>query len=307
MRYGIIFPTMEIGTDPSVIRDWIFRASELGFDHVIVFDHVLGVDAAIRPDYGATFPVEGGTPPYVVEDEFHETIVTLSFIAALAPNLELSSGIIITPQRQTALLGKQLAELDVVSGGRLRLCAGVGWNPIEYEALQVDFHTRGRRMDAQIEALRALWINRVVDIDNEFEHIVGAGYSPNAVQRPIPIWIGAYQPKALERVGRIGDGWYHSKENPPQIRSDLDIIRRAAEAAGRDPHALGIEGGVEMTFGLNGMDERAKVREGYGATHIAIDPMHDRYRGAEHIAVLDKIAKQFPLTNQPGKRANRRS
>lgn len=295
MRYGITYPTMEIGTDTGVIREWILRAWALGFDHVVIFDHVLGVDAGERPDYAAQFPPESNRQPYVVEEEFHEPLTMLAFIAALAPDLELATGILVAPQRQTALLAKQLAQIDLLSRGRMRLCVGVGWNPVEYEALQVDFRTRGRRMDAQIEALRALWTQRTVDIRNDFENIVGAGLAPNAVQRPIPIWIGAYQAKALERVGRLADGWFYARENPPDLQGDLGIIRRAAERAGRDPHAIGLEGAVQLPLGLRGMDRRAAVWTDYGATHLVIDPHGGGYSGAEHIELLDRIAEQFPL------------
>jgi probable F420-dependent oxidoreductase len=299
MRYGIKFPTNEIGADPGIIRDWITKVGELGFDHVVAIDHVLGVDPDAHPEYGRQFPVEGQRPPYSVEDVFHEPIVMLAFITALAPHLELSTGVIVTPQRQTALLAKQLAQLDVLSGGKVRLCAGIGWNPVEYDSLQVDFTTRGRRMDAQVAALRALWTQRTVNIDNEFEHIVGAGIAPNSVQSPIPLWLGGWKPRAIDRVGRIADGWYYGHDRPAHLHEDLDVIRNAATSAGRDPDSIGLEGAVEIRDGLHGIAERVEVWERDGATHVNIDPMLGPYRGAMHIDVLDEIADQLPLSNKP--------
>jgi len=290
MRIGIKFPSREIGTDRGVIRDWVLALADTGFTHVVVADHVLGVDAAAHPGYDAQFPSTGKRAPYKVSDEFHEPLIALGFITALATQVELSTGVVIGPQRQTALLAKQVAELDLLAGGNMRLVLGTGWNPIEYRALQVDFRTRGARMEAQIAALRALWTEETVHQVNEFEDITGVGLAPNAVQRPVPVWLGGWAPVALERVGRLADGWYYGHDFPPHLADDLGIIARAAESAGRDPDAIGLEGAVEMRDGLDGMDARAAEWERLGASHLVIDPQMGGFAGAEHIDVLQRIA-----------------
>jgi probable F420-dependent oxidoreductase len=295
MRIGIKFPTREIGSDREVIRDWALKAGELGFAHVVLIDHVLGVVPEAHPGYDAQYPTQGKRAPYKVSDEFHEPLMLLAFITALAPNLELSTGVIVSPQRQTALLAKQIAELDILCGGNTRLVVGIGWNPIEYEALKVDFHTRGKRIEAQIAALRALWRDESVNIDNEYERMVGVGIAPNAVQRDLPIWLGGWSPKVMERIGRIADGWYYGHDRPEHLAEDLDIIHRAADAAGRDRASIGLEGAVELRDGLDGLDARAAEWEKVGATHLMIDPMMGGYSGAQHIQALDEIAKRINL------------
>jgi alkanesulfonate monooxygenase SsuD/methylene tetrahydromethanopterin reductase-like flavin-dependent oxidoreductase (luciferase family) len=182
MRVGIKFPINEIGADRRVIREWVLAAGAAGFTHVVVIDHVLGVDPAVRPDFGAQFPgAVSERPPYVAADVFHEPIVMMSYITALCPDIELVTGILIAPQRQAALLTKQAAEIDVLCGGRLRLCLGVGWNLVEYEALGIDFRTRGQRIEEQMQIMRALWTQETVEIEGKFDCVVGAGLSPNAV------------------------------------------------------------------------------------------------------------------------------
>jgi probable F420-dependent oxidoreductase len=295
MRIGIKFPTREIGSDRGAIRDWAIKAGELGFAHVVLIDHVLGVDPDAHPGYDAQFPSEGKRAPYKISDQFHEPLMLLAFITALSPNIELSTGVIVSPQRQTALLAKQIAELDVLSGGNTRLCIGIGWNPVEYESLHVDFRTRGKRIEAQVAALRALWAQESVDIDNEYEHFVGVGLAPNAVQRALPIWLGGWSPKVMERIGRIADGWYYGHDRPPHLADDLDIIRRSAETAGRDPATIGLEGAVELRDGLEGIDQRVAEWEKVGATHVVIDPMMGGYSGADHVKALDEIAARISL------------
>jgi probable F420-dependent oxidoreductase len=296
MRIGVKFPSREIGTDRSVIRDWVLRAGELGFAHTVVADHVLGVDPDAHPGYAAQFPGTSKRAPYKVDDQFHEPLIMLGFITALAPQLELSTGLIVSPQRQTALLAKQVAELDLLAAGNMRLVLGTGWNPVEYSALQVDFRTRGRRMEAQINALRALWTEETVHQVNEFEHITGVGLAPNSVQKPVPIWLGGWAPKALERIGRMADGWYYGHDKPPHLAEDLDIITRAAVAAGRDPESIGLEGAVEMRDGLDGLEKRAAAWERLGASHLIIDTQIGGYSGAEHIDVLDELVARLDVS-----------
>src|ERR1700689_164387 len=186
VNIGVVFPQTEIGPDAGAVRAYAQGAEELGFTHVLAYDHVLGADPAVH---------EGWNGPYDVRSTFHEPLVLFGYLAALT-RMELVTGIIILPQRQTALVAKQAAEVDLLPGGRFRLGIGLGWNPVEYEALGQDFTTRGRRMEEQVELLRRLWTQPTVSYHSNDEQVVGAGISPLPVQRPIPIWIGGASPRA---------------------------------------------------------------------------------------------------------------
>src|SRR5438876_10296714 len=174
MELSAFFPTRTIGNDPVKIRDWAQAAEDLGYEHIEVPDHVFGATA--RGDW---------QPIYTEKDAFHETFTTISFLAAVTRKAKLASGVLILPQRQTGLVAKQAAEVDVLSGGRLRLGIGVGWNPVEYEALGEDFRTRGRRSEEQIEVLRLLWTQEVVTYSGRWHQISHAGLNPRPIQQPI--------------------------------------------------------------------------------------------------------------------------
>ena len=196
MRLGVVFPQTEIGADPAAIRDYAQAVQAMGYRHILIYDHVLGASTASRPEWRGA---------YTSETLFHEPFVLYGYLAALT-NLELVTGVIILPQRQTALVAKQAAEVDVLSGGRLRLGVGVGWNEVEYQGLNESFHNRGARCDEQIAVLRALWTQPVVTFHGRWHHIEEAGIKPLPVQQPIPIWIGGHSEAALKRAGRLGDG-----------------------------------------------------------------------------------------------------
>ena len=182
MELGVVFPQTEIGSDPIAVRDYAQAAEQLGYTHLIVYDHVLGADTTRHENW------QGG---YTLESMFHEPFVLFGYLAGLTSKIELVTAVLILGQRQTALVAKQAAEVDVLSGGRLRLGIGVGWNHVEYEALGENFHDRGRRSEEQIELLRALWTNEVVDFHGRWNNVTHAGISPLPVQRPIPVWLGA--------------------------------------------------------------------------------------------------------------------
>src|SRR5215475_7588104 len=177
MRIGVVFPQTEIGSDPGAVREYAQAAEELGYSHILAYDHVLGANTASRP---------GWRGPYTSETQFHEPFVLFGYLAGLTQKIELVTGIIILPQRQTALVAKQAAEIDVLSGGRLRLGVGIGWNEVEYAAQGEDFHNRGKRIEEQVTLLRELWTNPLVQFDGEYHHVPDAGLKPMPVQRPIP-------------------------------------------------------------------------------------------------------------------------
>src|SRR3984957_11348408 len=181
MTTGVVFPQTEIGADAGAVRAYAQRVEELGFTHLLAYDHVVGADPAVH---------EGWDGPYDVTTTFHEPLVLFGYLAALT-SLELVTGIIILPQRQTALVAKQAAEVDLLTGGRLRLGVGLGWNAVEYEALGQEFGNRGRRVEEQVALLRRLWTEPSVTFEGDFERVTGAGLAPLPVQRPIPVWFGA--------------------------------------------------------------------------------------------------------------------
>jgi probable F420-dependent oxidoreductase len=265
MRFGVIFPQTEIGSDPAAIRDYAQAAEGLGYQHILAYDHVIGANLASRP---------GWRPPYSHKDIFHEPFVLFSYLAGLTQKIELVTGIIILPQRQTVLVAKQAAALDVLSGGRLRLGIGIGWNPVEYEALGEAFKNRGRRSEEQVEVMRQLWTQELVTFQGQWHTITDAGLNPLPVQRPIPIWFGGSDERALRRLARLGDGWFPLLEPDDKCRAAIDKIKSYAREAGRDPNHIGIEGrvifgqGSEETWG-----RAAAAWKDLGATHLAVNTM----------------------------------
>ena len=266
MRFGVVFPQTEIGSDPGAVRSYAEAAESLGYDHLIAFDHVLGANAASRPDWSGT---------YRHTDSFYEPFALFSYLAAVTQRIELFTGIIILPQRQTALVAKQAATVDVLSGGRLRLGIGTGWNHVEYEALGQDFHNRGRRSEEQIEVLRALWTRELVTFSGRWHTITDAGLNPLPVQRPIPIWFGGSADQVLRRVARLGDGWYLTGRWGRDVEALLDRMRSYAGEAGRDPADIGIESSIRLADG--DPDQWAREAESWkslGATHVSVNTMN---------------------------------
>jgi probable F420-dependent oxidoreductase len=228
VEIGVTFPQTEIGTDPGVLRDYAQTAEGLGLNHILAYDHVLGADASTRPDWGRR---------YTSEAQFHEPLVMFGFMAALTTKIEFVTGILILPQRQTALVAKQAAEVDVLSGGRLRLGIGLGWNDVEYESLNEDFHNRGRRIEEQILVLRRLWTEEIVDFEGKWHRIDRAGINPLPVQRPIPLFMGGLSDVVLERAARIADGWFPIVRGAESVAALPDRIKRLRERVagfGRD-------------------------------------------------------------------------
>ena len=282
MRIGAIFPQTEIGSDPSAVRDWAQAVEGMGYTHILAYDHVLGAGVAHRPSWDG---------PYTSESLFHEPFVLYGYLAGLTTRVELVTGVIILPQRQTALVAKQAAEVDVLSSGRLRLGIGVGWNPIEYEALNEDFHNRGARSEEQIHVLRALWTEPVVTFNGRWHHIDAAGINPLPVQRPIPIWLGGQAEALIARVARIGDGWMPQGAPNDRARATLDRLRDAISIAGRKPEDVGIE--ARLTIARVERAGWARYAEGWralGATHLTINTMGAGLEApSDHIAALRQV------------------
>ncbi len=266
MKLGVVFPQSEIGNDPSVIRDYAQAAEQIGYDHILVFDHVLGA----HPDRFDKF-----RPPYTHETPFHEPFVLFGYLAAITTKLELTTGIVILPQRQTALVAKQAAAVDVLSGGRLRLGVGIGWNHVEYEALNENFRNRGRRIEEQIDVMRRLWTEQLVDFDGRDHHIHQAGIAPLPVQRPIPVWMGGGVEAVLQRIARIADGWFPQFRPGPRSTETVERLRGHIRDAGRKPEDVGIEGRISMFNTTE--DEWGPSLDGWrdlGATHVSFNTMN---------------------------------
>jgi probable F420-dependent oxidoreductase len=296
VQVGAIFPQTEIDTDPGAIRAFVQAVEEMGYGHMFIADHVLGADTRYHH--------HPSLERYSYRSVVHEPLTLMAYMAAITTQLILATGILILPQRQTALVAKQAAEVDVLSGGRVRLGIGVGWNAVEYEALGQDFHTRGRRSAEQIAVLRALWTQEVVDFHGTWHHITHAGLNPLPVQRPIPIWLGVGSSQTqrppdvvLRRVAHLADGWSPNIPTNEEGQAIVDRVHDYAKAAGRDPSQLSLEGRVRIG-GTPPADwvKQVQAWRGLGATHIIAEA-----RGGgltfpdEHIATLQQFKEVVDL------------
>jgi probable F420-dependent oxidoreductase len=289
MKVGAIFPQSELSPEPSAVRAYATGVEELGYSHILAFDHVVGADRAVH---------RGWSGPYDVDTTFHEPLVLYGYIAAIT-SLELVTGIIIGPQRQTALLAKQAAEVDILTEGHFRLGIGVGWNVVEYEALGQDFSTRGKREEEQIGLLRRLWTERSVTHAGRFDRVTGAGIAPLPVQRPIPLWLGGSSPAAYSRIGRLADGWFPGVQPGPLLDQAKAEVNDGAEQVGRDPQSVGMEGRVG--WGRGGASEAAEQVEQWraaGATHVTINTMGSGLESVgDHLEALGATAQALALGN----------
>ena len=282
MRVGVVFPQTEIGADVGAVRAYVQRVEELGYRHVLAYDHVLGADPAVHP---------GWRGPYDLTTTFHEPFVLFGYIAGVVTSLELVTGIIILPQRQTALVAKQAAEVDLLTRGRFRLGVGLGWNAVEYEALGQDFSTRGRRAEEQVELLRRLWTEPSVTFRGRYDRVTGAGLAPLPVQRPIPVWFGAQSERAYRRVGRLADGWFPQVPPGPKLDQARSVVEQAAVEAGRDPVGLGMEGRASWRDDPGKLAEHAATWRQAGATHLSVNTMGAGLRTVDdHLRVLETAA-----------------
>jgi probable F420-dependent oxidoreductase len=290
VNIGVVFPQTEIGADRGAVRAYAQRVDELGFTHLLAYDHVLGADPAVHQPW---------TGPYDVNTTFHEPFVVFGYLAALT-SLELVTGIIILPQRQTALVAKQAAEVDLLTNGHFRLGIGLGWNAVEYEALGKNFADRGRRMAEQVALLRRLWTERSVTFAGAYDTVTGAGLAPMPVQRPIPVWFGAQSRPAYVRAGQLADGWFPQVPPGDRLAEAKAIVDQAAVAAGRDPAQIGMEGRVSWTDGGAGklVDQVGRWRSA-GASHLSINTMSAGLGSVDgHLEALGQAAEALELTRR---------
>lgn len=282
MHIGVVFPQTELGGDPGAVRAYGQRVEELGFTHIVAYDHVVGADPAVHRDWAG---------PYDLYTTFHEPMVMFGYLAAVT-SLELVTGVVILPQRQAVLVAKQAAEVDLLTGGRLRLGVGLGWNAVEYEALGQDFGNRGKRSEEQVELMRRLWTESSVTFEGRYHRVTGAGLAPLPVQRPIPVWFGAASARAFERAGRLGDGWFPMVSPGPELEDARARVERAAVAAERDPATIGMEGRVSWTGDPDQTAADIAAWADAGATHVAVNTMGAGLRTVdEHLAALQSVAR----------------
>jgi probable F420-dependent oxidoreductase len=289
MKIGVVFPQVEFPADPVAVRDYAQAVEGMGFTHLHAYDHVLGAN----PER-----LGGWSGPYKYTDPFFEPFVLFSFLAALTSHLEFVTGVIILPQRQTALVAKQAATLDVLSNGRLRLGVGNGWNEVEYIALGESFHNRGRRMEEQIELMRLLWTQPLVRFEGRWHHIPDAGLNPLPVQRPIPIWFGGRDDRVLKRMARLGDGWMPNLYTLEQTRPLLEKLSQYLEEVGRDISTFGLEPRLNMSqVKPDGWESFVSAWEDYGASHLMVNTMYCGYTTpAAHLEALKRFADTFGLS-----------
>ena len=286
MHIGVTLPQTEIGGAVADLRTYAEGVEQLGYDHLVAYEHVVGADPAVYTDWSG---------PYDIDSTFHEPFVLLGYLAGIT-KLELAPAVIILPQRQTALVAKQAAEVDLLTEGRFRLGIGLGWNQVEYEALGQDFSTRGRRMDEQVALLRRYWTERSITFEGEFDRVTGAGIAPLPLQRPIPLWFGGGSKPAFRRMGRLADGWLPMMTPGPELDEAMATIAASAEAAGRDPQTIGMEGRITWGGDLDQVKLEAEQWRALGATHVSINTMGSGLIGVDaHVEVLARVATALEL------------
>lgn len=281
MHVGAVFPQAEFDrVDPDEVVAFVQRLEGAGFDHLLVYDHVLGADSTARADWDGF---------YDHTDPFLEPLTLFAYLAR-ACTLGFMTDVLVLPQRQTALVAKQVATLDLLAPGRLRLGVGIGWNPVEYDALGVDFAVRAARIEEQIGLLRRFWSEPTLDHRGATDVVEAAGIVP-LPSRPVPIWIGtATAPPALARVGRLADGWIPMPMVQPGhgFEDAWASVRAAATDAGRDPGAIGLEGHVHVPAGSETRTrDRVERWRDAGAQAVALNPLRDAARWPDgHVDLL---------------------
>ena len=282
MEVGILYPQTEYGSDPGAIREFAQTAEELGFTHILTYEHVLGVDPN-RPGWEGI---------YSIDDPFHEPFSLFSFMAAVTKSVSFLTSIVILPQRQTVLAAKQAATLDVLSGGRLRLGVGIGWNKPEYIALGEDFHTRGKRVEEQIELMRTLWSEPLVNFEGRWDTVEDAGMNPLPTQRPIPIWFGGHAEPVIQRAAKMGDGWVPNYPTAEEARPHFDRLEQYLLGEGRSLDEFGIE--VRLHYREGDPERLGTLMEEWrngGATHLGLSTMRSRLEGPEaHLNAMRSFA-----------------
>lgn len=290
MKIGFVYPQTEFGNDPSAMRDLAQNAEELGYSYVLAYDHVVGVN----PDR------QGWDGPYDFRTPFQSPFLLFSFMAGFTTQLGFATGVVILPQRQTALVAKQAATLDILSGGRLRLGVGVGWNEPEYTALGENFHDRGRRIEEQVQILRALWTSPLVNYSGEWHSIPDVGINPLPMQQPIPIWFGGHAEVVIKRAAQLADGWLPNYRTAEEARPALDMLEKYLELAGRQRSEFGLEARIRFGEGNAALWEQLLAGwQNAGATHVSFNTMQAGLdTPVKHIEALQQVAASIGINDE---------
>jgi probable F420-dependent oxidoreductase len=290
MNIGLVFPQTEYGSDPASIIDYAQTAEALGYSHVLAYDHILGAN----PDRPG-----GWNGPYTHRSAFLEPLVLFSFMAGVTTRLGFIPGVIILPQRQTGVVAKQASVLDVLCGGRLRMGVGLGWNEVEYTALNENFKNRGRRIEEQVALLRLLWTEPLVTFSGDWHQIPDAGLNPMPVQQPIPIWFGGHAPQAIRRAARLGDGWLPNHRKPEDVRPALEIIYEELERSGKPSADFGIE--ARLHYDDGDVEKWSQLLSGWKSiniSHISFNTMGAGFtKPEEHLEAVRRFAEVMDINN----------
>ena len=299
MLVGVVLPQTEIGADPVVIRDFAQTAEGLGFSHILAFDHVLGAEHARREP--------ALTGPYTEASTFHEPLTLFAHLAAITSRIGFATGVLVLPQRQAPLVAKQAAEVAILSGNRLRLGVGVGWNHVEYGCMGADFSDRGARQEEQIELMRQLWTGRVLEFEGRWHRIDRAALAP-APARPVPVWLGGFSEAAHERAARIAEGFFFARvgeqvsggrptEAVETVLAQADRMRARVAELGRDPQSFQVEGRVNLRDDPAVRRAESEAFREAGFDYLAVNTMTAGLDSpAAHVAVLDELAEEFELS-----------
>ncbi len=283
MKTGIIYPQNELQGDPGAVRRIGLATEELGFDHLLTYDHVLGAPHDREPKLSG---------PYTENDPFHDPFVMFSYLAGITQRIDLITGILILPQRQTALVARQAADLELLSNGRLKLGVGIGWNYVEYDALGQDFHTRGKRLEEQIHLLRQLWgSEHVVKFEGKFDHIDRAALNPRP-KNNIPVWFGAFVEAALKRAVRFGDGLICVDSVAGNAFRQADRLKAVLRDAGRSADDFGLHCSMLNAKTPEDAVETASRWRDLGGTHVSVSTMGQGFTTADqHVDYMDMVAE----------------
>lgn len=262
MKIGIIYPQTELQGDPEAVARIGLATEEEGFDHLLVYDHVLGAHPDRQPPLGG---------PYTDRHPFHDPFVMFGYLAALTKRIELVTGVIILPQRQTVLVARQAADVDLLSHERLRLGVGIGWNYVEYDSLGQDFRTRGKRMGEQVELLRALWTQPVVEFAGRFDQVDRATLNPRP-RRSIPVWMGGFSDPALRRAAQLADGFIFA-DGAGDTFDLLARLRTCLAAEGRAATDFGLQINMLLAKSPEAVIEMVSRWQDAGGTHAAVVTM----------------------------------
>jgi probable F420-dependent oxidoreductase len=286
VKYGAVFPQTEIGSDPGAVKTYLHAIDDMGFDYMLAYDHVVGAN----PERDG-----GWRGPYTHTDMFHEVLTLFAYGAGITENIEFVTGILILPQRQAVLVAKQTAEIDVLSGGRLRLGVAVGWNKVEMQSLGKDFHTRGKRIEEQVTVMRRLWTDDLVTFDGDYHHLDDVGILPRPVQQPIPVWFGGGADVVLRRMARMGDGWMPNSMPLEKAREQVETLHGYLHDAGRSPDDFGIDVRINVrNQPLETWEAFVQGWQSLGMTHLALNTMGAGYTDLDdHLNMLEQFITHF--------------